>query len=334
MPRNLDPIVVERLHDDLRELGSNLSIDYIKQLASNYDCTVGTIYWHKARVEAGIPRQRASGGPRRVITWPMEQAIKHLLDQRPWYYQDEIAVFLHDAFDVEVHRSTISRALRRIQITRKRLKVIASQQNDELRTEWLEQLQYFTADQIVSIDESGSDDRVGDRYYGWSTKGVCAIVRRWFGNKLRVSMLAAYTIDGYIKALVFDGTCDRDIFEGFIIDQVAPLCNPYPNPRSVIILDNALVHHKNRQNIEEVCRRHGVLVRFLPPYSPDFNLIEESFIDLKAWIRRYYHRERRKYETYHGFLAWAIQAVGTGSAAARRARAHFRNAGIPGVPED
>jgi transposase len=75
-------------------------------------------------------------------------------------------------------------------------------------------------------------------------------------------------------------------------------------------------------------------VRFLPLYSPDFNPIKESFIDLKAWIRRHYHCERRKYETYYGFLAWAIKAVGTGSRAARRARAHFRNASIPGVPED
>jgi hypothetical protein len=32
------------------------------------------------------------------------------------------------------------------------------------------------ADQIVSIDELGSDDRVRDCYYRWSTKGVCAII--------------------------------------------------------------------------------------------------------------------------------------------------------------
>ena len=140
MPRGLDPIVIERLESDLRELGPNLSTNYIKQLASNYDTTVKTIYWHKARVEAGMPPRPASGGPRRVITWPMEQAIKHLLDQRPWYYQDEITAFLHSAFDIEVDRSTISRALKRIKVTRKRLKDIAAQQNDELRTEWLEQL--------------------------------------------------------------------------------------------------------------------------------------------------------------------------------------------------
>jgi transposase len=95
-------------------------------------------------------------------------------------------------------------------------------------------------------------------------------------------MLTAYTIDGYIKALVFDGTCNGDIFEGFIIDQVVPLCNPYLGPRLVIILDNASVYYINRQNIEDVYRRHGVLVRFLPLYSPDFNPIEESFTDLKA----------------------------------------------------
>jgi transposase len=95
-------------------------------------------------------------------------------------------------------------------------------------------------------------------------------------------MLTAYIINRYIKALVFNGIYDGDIFEGFIINQVVPLYNPYPGPRSVIILDNASVHHINRQNIEDVYRRHGILVRFLPPYSPDFNPIKESFIDLKA----------------------------------------------------
>jgi hypothetical protein len=40
MPRGLDPITIERLEDDLRELGPNLTTNYIKQLASNYDCSV------------------------------------------------------------------------------------------------------------------------------------------------------------------------------------------------------------------------------------------------------------------------------------------------------
>jgi transposase len=95
-------------------------------------------------------------------------------------------------------------------------------------------------------------------------------------------MLAAYTINGYIKALVFNSIYNADIFEGFIINQVLPLCNLYPNPCLVIILDNALVYYKNRQNIKAAYRRYSVLVRFLPLYSPDFNLIKELFTDLKA----------------------------------------------------
>jgi transposase len=95
-------------------------------------------------------------------------------------------------------------------------------------------------------------------------------------------VLTAYTINRYIKALVFDGTYNGDIFKGFIIDQVVPLYNPYPGPRLVIILDNASVYYINQQNIEDVYRRHSVLVRFLSPYSPDFNPIKESFTDLKA----------------------------------------------------
>jgi transposase len=111
-------------------------------------------------------------------------------------------------------------------------------------------------------------------------------------------MLAGYTIKGYIAATTFYGTCTRDLFEGFIIDELLPLYNPYPGPRLVIILDNALVHYSNRGNIKEACRRHGVLVRFLPLYSPDFNPIKESFNNLKAFIRRFYRRERNKYSTY------------------------------------
>ncbi len=130
----------------------------------------------------------------------MEQAIKHLLDERPWYYQDEIAQFLLEVFDIDVNQTTISRALKRIKITRKKLKVVAAQQNAELRLQWQYDLQFVTAEQLVFVDESGSDDRTGDRQYGWSTSGARAIVRRWLSNRDRVSVLPAYTIEGYIAA--------------------------------------------------------------------------------------------------------------------------------------
>ena len=65
----------------------------------------------------------------------MEVAIKQLLDGRPWFYQDEIKEFLLEAYNIEIHQSTISRALARIKVTRKKLRVEAAQRNEDLRND-------------------------------------------------------------------------------------------------------------------------------------------------------------------------------------------------------
>jgi transposase len=334
MPQWLSVAVTARIEDALRDPTMKITDRYIRQLAVDYNTSWQTIYRHKSRIKAGSIVLPRSGGPRRVITWKMEQAIKLLLDERPWFYQDEIADFLLEAFDITVHQSTISRTLQRIEVTRKKLKVEAAQRNQELRTQWQYELRDFTADQLVCVDESGSDERTGDRAYGWATKGSRAVVRRWLARRNRISVLPAYTVDGYIASRTFEGTCTGEIFEDFIIDELLPLCNLYPGPRSVIIMDNASVHHAIQDRVVEVARRQGVWVRFLPPYSPDFNPIEESFGDLKAFIRRHYHRERSRFLTYQAFLEWAVRESGTGEGGARRARAHFRNAGIHEVADN
>lgn len=178
------------------------------------------------------------------------------------------------------------------------------------------------------MDESGSDDRTGDRSYGWSNKGVRAVVERWLASRTRVSVIPAYTLDGYIKATIFEGTCIAQIVENFIIEELFPVCNAYPGPRSVLVLDDASVRHASLNIIRRACQVKGVWIRFLPLYSPDFNPIEESFGDLKAFIRRYSRRERRRFSTDHGFFEWAIREFGVGQGAAKRARTHFRHAGV------
>lgn len=99
-------------------------------------------------------------------------------------------------------------------------------------------------------------------------------------------------------------------------------------------MDNASVHHKNLEEIKRVCDIVGVRIILLPPYSPDYNPIEESFGVLKAYIRRWYHYKRRNFNTYQEFLEWAVVNAGTGVRAQKNARGHFRNAGINGVAID
>jgi transposase len=52
----------------------------------------------------------------------------------------------------------------------------------------------------------------------------------------------------------------------------------------VLILNNTSCHRS--QELKDMCDEAGVVLEFLPPYSPDFNLIKESFLALKTWVRR------------------------------------------------
>jgi len=60
--------------------------------------------------------------------------------------------------------------------------------------------------------------------------------------------------------------------------------NPYPGNNSVIIMDNARIHHDS--NLVSLLKGLGCRVIFLPPYSPDYNPIETAFSVVKSWIKR------------------------------------------------
>jgi transposase len=60
--------------------------------------------------------------------------------------------------------------------------------------------------------------------------------------------------------------------------------NPFPSTNSVLVLDNAKIHHD--QELLDYLSAFGVKVEFLPPYSPDLNPIETAFSTIKQFLRR------------------------------------------------
>jgi transposase len=60
--------------------------------------------------------------------------------------------------------------------------------------------------------------------------------------------------------------------------------NPYPNKNSVLVMDNAKIHHDDE--MVNVIERSGCRVLYLPPYSPDYNPIETAFSTVKIWIKK------------------------------------------------
>ena len=58
-----------------------------------------------------------------------------------------------------------------------------------------------------------------------------------------------------------------------------------------------------------MCDEAGVRLEYLPPYSPDFNPIEEAFAELKAWIKKNYAL-MEVYDMFDQFLERALQYMG------------------------
>ena len=113
--------------------------------------------------------------------------------------------------------------------------------------------------------------------------GVAPVQVAKFHRGQRYQILPAYAQDGILLSRVFRGSTDAVIFQDFI-GQLLQHCGRWPEPKSVLIMDNASFHHSER--IKKMCSEAGVKLLYLPPYSPDLNPIEEFFSELKSHIKR------------------------------------------------
>jgi len=75
--------------------------------------------------------------------------------------------------------------------------------------------------------------------------------------------------------------------------------------------------------LANICEAAGIILAFLPPYSPDFNPIEEAFAELKQWFRS--NRKMQELMDMESFIRSGLRAV------AKNVRSHFSKARI-GVP--
>ena len=234
-----------------------------------------------------------------------------------------MADFLYRRFRKRISERWIGRILRTIGWTRTTIHRIAQQRDADLRDHYLHRISQYKSYQLVFVDESGCDGRAGYRRWGWSPKGSSPVQVTKFGRGKRWHILPAYAQDGIMLRRVYQGSTDSDLFEDFIA-QLLHHCGRYPESKSVIVMDNASWHHSEK--IQQMCRDAGVVVEFLPPYSPDFNPIEEHFGVLKKFIKKKWHEnEDFIAREFKMFLEWCVDVVGDD---AHIAENHFRHAGI------
>jgi hypothetical protein len=161
----------------------------------------------------------------------MLEALHERLLGKPGQYLEEMVVFLWDEFGVSLSTSAVSRALKSSGWSKKMCRRVAKGRNADPRDYYMYKLSSFCSYQLVYVDESGCNKRIGFRRTGWSPLGTTPVQIARYQRERRYQIFPAYTQDGILLSRVFRGTTDSAVFEDFI-EQVLHHCEPYPNPRS------------------------------------------------------------------------------------------------------
>ena len=117
------------------------------------------------------------------------------------------------------------------------------------------------------------------RLYGRAQRGERCRAAVPHGHWKTTTFTASLRHDRIAAPMVLDGPMNGDAFLAYVEQALVPELRP----RDIVIMDNLPAHkvHGVRQAIEAA----GASLRYLPPYSPDFNPIEMAFAKLKALLR-------------------------------------------------
>ncbi|KAJ2932106.1 hypothetical protein H1R20_g5000, partial [Candolleomyces eurysporus] len=236
-----------------------------------------------ARSTGSVVRNPLQTGRSRALNSLHLAYAEGLIERTPDLYIFELQEQLEEAYGLHVDPTTISRSLKRAGFTRKKLNRPAIERNEELRAQYQAFVgENYSPEQLVFVDESACNRNTTKRSHGWAPVGTRSRRRDYFVRGQRYSILPALSLDGILHLDIIDRAYTSELFNGFI-DGLLNNMNPFPAPNSVIVMDNASIHKSDE--LRAMVEQQGMRILFLPPYSPDYNPIEEAFSAIKAWIR-------------------------------------------------
>ena len=189
----------------------------------------------------------------------------------------------------------------------------AAERDEWLRAAWRVTLaQHIDPERFVFVDEMGAHTSLSS-IYAYSPKGqraYCSVPRNRGPN---TTLLSCMSVEGMGASLAVEGATNRDVFEAYVERVLAPKLRP----GQVVVMDNLTAHKGER--VRELIEGRECELLYLPPYSPDFNPIEEAFAKIKGVLRK---AEARTREALVEAMGTAISAI-----SAHDARGFFEHCG-------
>ncbi len=133
-------------------------------------------------------------------------------------------------------------------------------------------------ERLVFLDESGATTEM-PRRYGRAPSGERVSEATPAGHWSTLTLLGAMSWEGMLASMTVESATDGDVFLAYL-EQV--LC-PRLRPGQVVVMDNLSAHKV--PGVRERIAAVGAELLYLPPYSPDFNPIEQCWAKVKQSLR-------------------------------------------------
>jgi transposase len=121
-----------------------------------------------------------------------------------------------------------------------------------------------------------------------------------YGHWSTTTLVAGITLQSAIAPMVLDGPMDTAAFEAYVEHILIPALPP----GAIVVMDNLSAHKAPR--IGQLLRAAGAELRYLPPYSPDFNPIEQMWSKVKQHLKS---KKARSQDELHHAIAEALSNV-------------------------
>ncbi|KAF8185981.1 hypothetical protein BJ912DRAFT_852517 [Pholiota molesta] len=139
-----------------------------------------------------VPEAQSIRGRVRHLDQEDISYLLKLIADNPDYFLDKLLHLLETNRFISVHFTTIFRELERLNVSRKKLKKIALERNDERRADFIARMAQYSPEEIGFLDEMSKDAR------------------------RRTSTEALLTLDGMVAGTVVEGSMTRDLFLEFL----------------------------------------------------------------------------------------------------------------------
>jgi transposase len=251
-----------------------------RKLAARFSVNTSTITkLLQLRRETGSyePRPHA-GGVTPTLDGDALERLRKLVEETP----DATLEAFRRKMNVSGSRMIICRALKKLGLPRKRKSKHASERDtpevEEERREFAEEVEPIEPGRLVFVDETGVTTAMTPAY-GRAPKGErveASAPASWES----VTVIAAMGLGGVEAPLAFGGAINAATFLMYVEQVLVPALRR----GDVVVFDNLTSHLSPA--VSEAIERAGASVLPLPPYSPDFNPIEEMFSKVKGFLRR------------------------------------------------